>query len=80
VAKAAPGLSYFTPAQDPVSGSAVDPQPDGRAIPILFQKLRIRGVDFQNRIWVCILNCVKTCLKLTVFRDSALATLPILCP
>jgi hypothetical protein len=57
VNKPAPGLSYFTPAQDPVSGAAIDPQPDGRAIPTLFRKLRIRGVEFQNRIWVRALAC-----------------------
>jgi hypothetical protein len=44
---------YFTPAQVPAPGKAIDPQPSGRAIPKLFQPLKIRGVEFQNRIFVC---------------------------
>ncbi|KAH0612263.1 uncharacterized protein H6S33_010315 [Morchella sextelata] len=46
----AEGVSYFTPAQVPASGTAVDPQPNGNAIPSLFQPLTIRGATFQNRI------------------------------
>ena len=49
----APNLPYFTPAQTPPSGTAFDPQPDGKAIPKLFQPLKIRGVEFHNRIFVC---------------------------
>ncbi|KZP16918.1 FMN-linked oxidoreductase [Athelia psychrophila] len=50
----APGLSapYFTPAQTPAAGTASDPQPDGKPIPSLFQPLKIRGVEFQNRIFL----------------------------
>lgn len=48
----AQGVPYFTPAQIPPSGTAVDPQPDGKPIPKLFQPLTVRGVTFQNRIWV----------------------------
>ncbi|KAI0345915.1 FMN-linked oxidoreductase [Trametopsis cervina] len=48
----APGVPYFTPAQDPPAGTAFDPQPDGKAIPKLFQSLKIRGVEFHNRIWL----------------------------
>ncbi|KAF2092014.1 NADH-dependent flavin oxidoreductase-like protein [Saccharata proteae CBS 121410] len=50
--KAAPGISYFTPAQDPPAGTAFDPQDDGKPIPKLFQPLTIRGVTFQNRIFL----------------------------
>lgn len=50
--KAAAGVPFFTPAQDPPSGTAVDPQPDGVAIPKLFTPLKIRGVTFQNRIFL----------------------------
>ncbi len=50
---AAAGVPYFTPAQIPASGTALDPQPDGKPIPKLFQPLRIRGLEFHNRIWVC---------------------------
>ncbi|KII89987.1 hypothetical protein PLICRDRAFT_91117 [Plicaturopsis crispa FD-325 SS-3] len=48
----APGLSYFTPAQTPPAGTALDPQPDGKPIPKLLQPLRIRGVEFHNRIFL----------------------------
>lgn len=48
-------VPYFTPAQIPASGTAVDPQPDGKPIPKLFQPITIRGVEFQNRIFVRIL-------------------------
>lgn len=50
--KAAHGVPFFTPDQDPPSGTAVDPQPDGTAIPKLFTPLKIRGVTFQNRIFL----------------------------
>jgi 2,4-dienoyl-CoA reductase-like NADH-dependent reductase (Old Yellow Enzyme family) len=43
-------ISYFTPAQEPPSGTASDPQPDGKPIPKLFQPLKIRGLTLQNRI------------------------------
>jgi hypothetical protein len=49
---AAPGIPYFTPEQNPPSGTAVNPQPDGKAIPKLFQPIKIRGVQFHNRIFV----------------------------
>ncbi|RDW75289.1 hypothetical protein BP6252_06431 [Coleophoma cylindrospora] len=48
--KAAPGISYFTPAQVPPAGTASDPQPNNAAIPKLFTPLTIRGCTFQNRI------------------------------
>ncbi|KFH48698.1 putative NADPH dehydrogenase-like protein [Hapsidospora chrysogenum ATCC 11550] len=47
----AKGISYFTPAQDPPSGTALGTQ-DGSPIPKLFQPLKIRGIEMQNRIWV----------------------------
>ncbi|KIW45400.1 uncharacterized protein PV06_03794 [Exophiala oligosperma] len=50
--KPAQGISYFTPAQNPPSGTARDPQSDHHAIPKIFQPLKIRGVTFQNRIWL----------------------------
>jgi len=52
VNKAAPGISYFTPAQEPPAGSALDPQPDGKTIPKLFKPLKLRGLTLQNRIMV----------------------------
>ncbi|OGM50556.1 NADH-dependent flavin oxidoreductase [Aspergillus bombycis] len=50
VNKAAPGISYFTPAQEPPAGTAADPQSDGTAPPKLFQSLSVRGLTFHNRI------------------------------
>ncbi|KAG6846116.1 hypothetical protein H0H93_015937, partial [Arthromyces matolae] len=46
----APNVPYFTPAQNPPAGTAVDPQPSGEPIPKLFQPLKIRGLELQNRI------------------------------
>ncbi|KAG5642724.1 hypothetical protein DXG03_002269 [Asterophora parasitica] len=48
----APNVPYFTPAQIPPSGTALDPQPDGKPIPKLFQPLKIRGLELQNRLIV----------------------------
>ncbi|KAG8216918.1 hypothetical protein J3R82DRAFT_7194 [Butyriboletus roseoflavus] len=48
----APGISYLTPAQVPASGTAYDPQPDGKPIPKLFQPIKIRGTTFHNRIFL----------------------------
>ncbi|KAL8736798.1 MAG: hypothetical protein Q9166_000164 [cf. Caloplaca sp. 2 TL-2023] len=46
----APGIPYYTPAQNPPSGTASDPQPDGSHPPKLFQPLKIRRLTLQNRI------------------------------
>jgi hypothetical protein len=51
--EAAPGLSYFTPAQNPPAGTAADPQESGNPVPKLFQPFTVRGVRFQNRLGVC---------------------------
>lgn len=48
----APGVPFFTPHQTPVAGSAVNPQPSGKPIPTLFQPIKIRGLEFHNRIFV----------------------------
>ncbi|KDQ58338.1 hypothetical protein JAAARDRAFT_34138 [Jaapia argillacea MUCL 33604] len=48
----APGIPYFTPAQVPASGTALNPQPDGKPIPKLFQPIKIRGLEFHNRIFL----------------------------
>ncbi|PPQ85346.1 hypothetical protein CVT25_000637 [Psilocybe cyanescens] len=42
-------VPYFTPAQVPPAGTA---ESDGKPLPILYQPLQIRGVRFQNRIWL----------------------------
>ena len=44
----APSVPYFTPAQYPASGTAVDTE----NAPLLFKPIKIRGVEFHNRIWV----------------------------
>lgn len=49
---AASGISYFTPAQRPPSGTARKPQSDGSPVPKLFTPLTLRGVTFQNRIFL----------------------------
>ncbi|PYH48718.1 NADH:flavin oxidoreductase/NADH oxidase [Aspergillus saccharolyticus JOP 1030-1] len=46
----APGVSYFTPVQDPPAGTAANPQTSGKPVPKLYQPLTIRGVTFQNRL------------------------------
>ena len=50
----APDVPYFTPAQVPASGTAVAPQPNGNPVPSLFQPIKIRGLEMQNRIVVSI--------------------------
>ena len=43
--RAAPGVPFYTPLQEPPSGTATSPNP-----PKLFQPLKIRGLTLQNRI------------------------------
>lgn len=50
--KAAPGISYYTPLQDPPAGSAAIPQSDGSQPAKLFQPFTVRGKTFHNRIGV----------------------------
>jgi hypothetical protein len=51
VASKAKDVPFFTPAQDPPSGTAIRPS-DGKEVPRLFTPLKIRGVTLPNRIWV----------------------------
>ncbi|KAL1948742.1 hypothetical protein VTO73DRAFT_10548 [Trametes versicolor] len=51
VTEGAPNTSYFTPAQVPPAGTAAAPK-DEKPIPSLFQPLKIRGVEFQNRLFM----------------------------
>ncbi|KAI8629376.1 NADPH dehydrogenase [Xylariaceae sp. FL1651] len=46
--KAAAGAPFYTPAQEPPAGTAVDPA----TAPTLFQPLQIRGMKLQNRFAV----------------------------
>lgn len=48
--KAAPGVSYYTPLQDPPAGTAIGMKDGSDKIPKLFTPLKLRGVEFQNRI------------------------------
>lgn len=56
VNKPAPGISYFTPAQEPPAGSSAIPQSDGSQPPKLFQPFTVRGKTFHNRIGVSYLH------------------------
>lgn len=47
--RAAENVSYYTPTQIPPAGRAI--QGDDM-IPTLFQPIKIRGVQFHNRIFV----------------------------
>ncbi|EIW53159.1 FMN-linked oxidoreductase [Trametes versicolor FP-101664 SS1] len=51
ITEGAPNMPYFTPAQKPPAGTAA-PSKDGTPIPSLFQPIKIRGVEFQNRLFV----------------------------
>lgn len=51
VNRPASNIHYFTPAQSPPSGTA-KPVSGNVQLPNLFTPLRIRGVEFQNRIFV----------------------------
>ena len=55
--KAAPGISYFTPAQTPPAGTAIVQRLGEKQIPLLFQPIKIRGVEFHNRIFVSVVHC-----------------------
>ena len=50
--EAALSVPFYTPAQIPAPGTALESQPSGKPIPKLFTPLKIRGVTVQNRIWV----------------------------
>ncbi|KAK4996401.1 NADH-dependent flavin oxidoreductase [Elasticomyces elasticus] len=46
---AAPGVSYFTPQQNPPAGTAIQSD-ESKPVPKLFQPLKLRGMTLQNRI------------------------------
>jgi hypothetical protein len=48
----APNIPYFTPAQSPPSGTAILKDSEAAQLPKLFTPLHIRGLRFQNRIFV----------------------------
>ncbi|OAA65007.1 NADPH dehydrogenase [Cordyceps fumosorosea ARSEF 2679] len=49
VNKAAPGVPFYTPAQEPAPGSAVDASSD---VPSLFRPIKVRGLEQHNRVVV----------------------------
>ncbi|KAK8079079.1 hypothetical protein PG994_002886 [Apiospora phragmitis] len=49
---AAEGISYFTPAQVPPSGTGIASKLEGQPLPKLFTPLKLRGVTFPNRIFL----------------------------
>ncbi|KAI0765851.1 FMN-linked oxidoreductase [Trametes elegans] len=51
ITEAAPNTSYWTPAQVPPAGTPA-PFQDGKPLPTLFQPMKIRGVEFHNRLFV----------------------------
>ncbi|KAK7462890.1 NADH-dependent flavin oxidoreductase [Stygiomarasmius scandens] len=50
--KPAPGVPFFSPTQNPPSGTPLVPQPNETPVPKVFTPLKIRDVTFQNRIFV----------------------------
>ncbi|TCD68493.1 hypothetical protein EIP91_010668 [Steccherinum ochraceum] len=48
----ADNVPFSVPAQEIPAGTAIPYQASGKPVPELFQPLTIRGVTFQNRIWV----------------------------
>jgi hypothetical protein len=50
--RASPAAPYFTPLQSPPAGTFVGMIDASKSRPILFTPLKIRDVEFQNRIWV----------------------------
>lgn len=50
--KPAEGISDFTPAQTPPTGTARNPQTSGKPTPKSFQPLTVRGLTIQNRLGV----------------------------
>ncbi|KAI0641387.1 FMN-linked oxidoreductase [Trametes meyenii] len=50
VPRAAPNVAFLTPEQSPPAGTARSK--DGKPLPTLFTPIKIRGVEFHNRIFV----------------------------
>ncbi|KAK9465685.1 hypothetical protein V1512DRAFT_265149 [Lipomyces arxii] len=51
IIKPATGVPFYTPSQFPAAGTLLR-KPEGKEVPKAFTPLTIRGVTFQNRIWV----------------------------
>lgn len=75
IVEEAPNVPFYTPAQTPPAGSAVDV---GKPIPKLFQPLTIRGLEFHNRIFVSDPPSPST-QKQTIDDPQVISFVPILC-
>ena len=49
---AAEGVPFYTPAQNPPSGTAILPEDKSKKLPKLFTPLKIRDLVLPNRLWV----------------------------
>ncbi|KAH9934527.1 FMN-linked oxidoreductase [Epithele typhae] len=69
----APETSFFTPAQVPPAGTA-PASVQKKPLPKLFQPIEIRGVEFQNRLWVSpmVMMSAGTDGKMTPFHSTIL--------
>lgn len=67
---AAENISFYTPAQTPPAGEAIL---GDIAIPKLFQPIKIRGVQFPNRIFVrtCLLLLLLVFIRVSSYRPFA---------
>jgi hypothetical protein len=54
--RAAPGVSYFTPLQDPRAGTALRLKDGGDKLPKLFTPIKLRGLELQNRVVVSVVR------------------------
>src|SRR5690606_15718127 len=72
--KLAEGIPYTTPAQEPAPGTFVQTR-DDRPQPKIFEPITIRGVTFQNRIWVCLAPSRNQFLHINL-KNHALTYLP----
>lgn len=78
VNRAAPGISYYTPAQIPPAGTALEMKEDGKSIPKLFTPLELRGLKLHNRIMVRAPHSLITHRRQALI-SPARSSLPIFC-
>lgn len=50
--KPAPGVPFYTPAQEPPAGTPLELENDPNSVPTVFKPLKIRGVELRNRFVV----------------------------
>ena len=69
----APGISYFTPGQNPPAGSAFT---NNESTPTLFRPLTIRGLTMQNRIVVSMNSALRMHINANA-KQSGISNVPI---